>query len=177
MRSKAHAPLREVVKETKAGYMTYMHGYRDTYNHRTANQFIWEQVGQRPGGDNGNDYANMHAFWRGMNRFRLSNYGKVFRQAEAVPQDYFQWLLPEDESKLGYLVDGEVLVLLNAADEPYVFEDIQLPKGRWRQIGTTEAINLDGIEEAINMNVELSKNNVLKVTFDGRGLGIWVNEK
>ncbi|MEM9326075.1 MAG: alpha-amylase family glycosyl hydrolase, partial [Bacteroidota bacterium] len=39
MRSKAAAPLREVVKETRDGYKIYMHGYRDTYNHRTANQF------------------------------------------------------------------------------------------------------------------------------------------
>ena len=47
---------------------------------------LWEQVGQGPQGDNRNDYRNMQAFWRGMNRFRLSDYGAVFRVAEAVPE-------------------------------------------------------------------------------------------
>ena len=45
MRSKGFAPLREEKRVTKAGFSAYMHGKRDTYNHRIANQFVWENVG------------------------------------------------------------------------------------------------------------------------------------
>ena len=134
MRSKAHAPLREVVKTTNAGYNTYMHGYRDTYNHRTANNFVWEQVGQSPAGDNQNDYASMHAFWRGLNAFRLSEVGKVFRVAEPVDEGYYAWILPDDESQLGYIVDESILVLLNPGNSEGMFE-FDLPEGNWQLIG------------------------------------------
>ena len=141
MRSKALAPLREVVKETQAGYMVYMHGYRDTYNHRKANQFIWEQAGQLPQGSNRNNYKNMYEFWRGLNQFRLSEEGRVFRQYEAVPEGYYTWILPDKESQLGYIVDEKVMVLLNAGTEEAEFNDVNLPPGNWRLIGTNEAIN------------------------------------
>ncbi len=141
MRSKAHAPLGEVVKETEAGYKVYLHGYRDTYNMRTANQFVWETVGQTPSRSNRNDYENMLAFWQGMNRFRLSEYGAVFRVAEAVPEGYYQWILPEDESMLGYIVDEQVLVLINADRSANYFENLELPAGDWHLIGTTKEVD------------------------------------
>ncbi|NNF34407.1 MAG: pullulanase, partial [Saprospiraceae bacterium] len=79
MRSKGHAPLQEVVKTLKNGVTMYWHGKRDTYNHRTANQFVWENIGRTRDSANPNDYKGMLEFWKGLNRFRLSEIGEIFR--------------------------------------------------------------------------------------------------
>ena len=173
MRSKASAPLKEVVKETNAGYKVYMHGYRDTYNHRTANLFLWETVGQRPAGDNANDYQNMYAFWRGMNRFRLSETGKVFRVSEAVDDNYYRWILPEEKSLLGYLVDEKVLVLLNAGRESYTFEQVELPEGNWKLIANNEKVDhVRGVKEKGFSKLKGGQSHNL--TIPKEGLRIWV---
>ncbi len=174
MRSKAHAPLREVVKETNAGYKVYMHGYRDTYNHRIANQFIWETVGQTPSSENSNDYKNMLAFWKGMNAFRQSEYGKVFRVSEAVADDYYQWITPEDLSMLGYIVDNRVLVLLNAGNTAATFENISLPDGSWQLIATNKEIDhLNGVKGPKSLN-RLKGRNSYDIDLPAAGLMIWV---
>ncbi len=176
MRSKAHAPLREVVKETRDGYKVYMHGYRDTYNHRTANQFVWETVGQKPTTENGNDYQNMHAFWRGMNAFRLSEYGKIFRVAESVPDGYYQWITPEDESQLGYVVDEKVFVILNAGPNDAEFSDITLPEGNWTLIANTDGVNVDkGVKDTRSL-MKLRGGQSFDVTMEPTSLRIWVRE-
>ena len=173
MRSKASAPLKEVVKETNAGYKVYMHGYRDTYNHRTANLFLWETVGQRPAGDDANDYQNMYAFWRGMNRFRLSETGKVFRVSEAVDDNYYRWILPEEKSLLGYLVDEKVLVLLNAGRESYTFEQVELPEGNWKLIANNEKVDhVKGVRETGFSKLKGGQSHNL--TIPKEGLRIWV---
>ena len=152
-----------------------MHGYRDTYNHRKANQFIWETVGQKPQGDNKNDYQNMHAFWRGMNAFRLSEYGEVFRVAEAVADDYYHWYAPEDKSRLGYMVDQRVLVLLNAGSDPYIFNHIDLPKGKWRLIANTQSIDhINGAKDDIKL--PLYGGQEVDIAVKGTGLLIWVKD-
>ncbi|MEM1323054.1 MAG: alpha-amylase family glycosyl hydrolase [Bacteroidota bacterium] len=177
MRSKASAPLREEVKTMPSGYKVYMHGYRDTYNHRSANQFRWETVGQRPEGINQNDYANMYAFWRGMNAFRLSEYGQVFRQAEAVADDYYAWITPPEESKLGYIVDGQVLVLLNAGAEAFRFEEIELPSGSWKLIANTEAVDhQNGVQDQKAL-ITLQGGQKVAVEMEATSLRIWVKEQ
>ncbi|MEN0004584.1 MAG: alpha-amylase family glycosyl hydrolase [Bacteroidota bacterium] len=170
MRSKAHAPLKEVVKTTKAGYNSYMHGYRDSYNHRIANNFVWAQVGNRPKAGNTNDYANMYAFWKGLIAFRKSEYGKVFRVTEAVEEDYYQFITPAEESQLGYLVDGKVLVLLNPGKATATFSGIDLPAGTWQQIGNTRAVDhLKGVK-----GKALTGGQPLQVQLGAESLGIWV---
>ena len=177
MRSKAFAPLMEVVKETKAGYKTYMHGYRDTYNHRIANQFLWETVGQKPNANNANDYANMYAFWQGMNAFRLSEYGKVFRVAEAVADDYYQWITPPDKSLLGYIVDGKVMVLLNAGEQENTFEQIRVPEGNWHLIANTETVNhLAGVKGKKKLR-EIEGDQVMDVKMEAGSILIWVKKE
>lgn len=176
MRSKAHAPLREVVKTTKAGYKVYMHGYRDTYNHRTANQFIWETVGQKPNKKNTNDYQNMHAFWRGMNAFRSSTFGQVFRVSEAVADSYYQWITPADESMLGYLVDERVLVLLNAGQEKNTFEKVVLPAGNWKLVATTAAVDHEKGVKSKKAWMNIKGGGQMKVEMDATSLLIWVKE-
>jgi pullulanase/glycogen debranching enzyme len=171
MRSKAHAPLREVVKETKAGYKIYMHGYRDTYNHRKANQFLWETVGQTPTGANKNDYANMYAFWKGLNEFRRSEYGSVFRIAEHPDEGYYDWILPSKRSALGYIVDKKVLVLLNAGSEPQEFE-FELPEGEWKIIGNTREVDINGVKDLKSVSALNGGKQTIKM--EPVSLRIWV---
>jgi len=175
MRSKAHAPLREVEKTTKAGYKVYMHGYRDTYNHRTANQFLWETVGQRPTSSNTNDYQNMFSFWKGMNQFRFSEYGKVFRIGQSVPEEYYRWILPTDESLLGYFVDDKVMVLLNAGPNNNKFDKVNIPSGTWKLIATENEVNLkNGIGSSAN--IRITGDNTMDFELEGTSLRIWVKE-
>ncbi|MDW3193243.1 MAG: alpha-amylase family glycosyl hydrolase [Cytophagales bacterium] len=176
MRSKAHAPLREVVKETQAGFKTYMHGYRDTYNHRTANQFVWEQVGQKPTGNNKNDYENMYNFWKGMNQFRFTDYGELFRVADPVEEGYYEWITPEKESMLGYVVDNKVMVLLNADQDAQTFTQVTIPQGNWRLIGTTDQINhLKGVKGPKGLT-RLKGGKTIDVEMDGTSLLIWIKQ-
>jgi pullulanase/glycogen debranching enzyme len=176
MRSKAAAPLKEVVKETRAGYRVYMHGKRDTYNHRAANRFLWENVGRGPEGNNLNDYAGMYKFWQGLNAFRSSPHGEVFRVSEAVPNDYFKWYLPEDESLLGYLVDSKVLVLLNAGQHTYEFRELELPEGSWKLVANNESVNY---KEGVNDHPQytlMNSGDSLSVEMGPESLRIWVKE-
>ncbi len=175
MRSKAHAPLKEVVKETEAGYKIHMHGYRDTYNHRTANQFVWENVGQTPNEENKNDYANMLAFWKGMNEFRMSEYGKVFRVPDAVTDDYYQWITPEDDSMLGYIIDGKVIVLLNAGQQENTFKQVEIPEGDWKLIGTTHSVDISGVKDD-KFGRKLKGGKAMDFTMEGTSILIWVRE-
>ena len=175
MRSKAHAPLREEVRTTKAGYNAYMHGYRDTYNHRIANQFVWDQKGQKPKGKNKNDYANMYAFWKGMNRLRMSEYGKVFRVSEPVADNYYKWITPEDESLLGYIVNEKVFVLINAGEKDYLFKDIALPKGNWKLVGNTNAVNLDGVKDNKKFK-NLLGNTSVEIPMESTSMRIWIKQ-
>ena len=176
MRSKAHAPLREVVKKTNAGFSAYMHGYRDTYNHRIANQFVWSQKGQKPNRKNSNDYKSMYAFWKGMNEFRMSKYGKVFRVSESVPDDYYQWITPKDEGMLGYLVDKKVLVLINATDEAMGFLGPQLPAGDWKLIATKERVDINGLD-GNGKSTSLQEGTPFGLGMEPTSLLIWVRDK
>ncbi len=176
MRSKGGAPLKEVVKETNAGFVTYMHGKRDTYNHRMANRFIWENAGATPTNENSNDYKNMHAFWKGMNAFRSSEYGEVFRVSEAVHEGYYQWILPENESMLGYVVDNKVFVLLNAGNKKAEFIDIDLPEGRWKLIANNQEVNHEeGVHDRKNVH-HLRGGQTCDVLMESESLRIWVKE-
>ncbi|PWJ40787.1 pullulanase/glycogen debranching enzyme [Sediminitomix flava] len=176
MRSKAHAPLMEVEKETKEGYKVYMHGFRDSYNHRIANQFVWSQVGQKPQEGNTNDYANMHAYWKGMNEFRLSEYGEVFRVADAVSDDYYQFFTPESTTMLGYLVDEKVFVLLNAGQEAGTFENITLPEGKWKLIANTKEIDhKKGIRDSKD-KMKLKTGQAINIDVEPTSVYIWVKQ-
>jgi pullulanase/glycogen debranching enzyme len=175
MRSKASAPLMEVIKVTNSGIKNYFHGKRDTYNMRAANQFQWESVGQKPTAENTNDYSNMYAFWQGLNAFRLSEYGEVFRVHEAVSEDYFQWVLPADESTLGYIVDEKVLVLLNAGAAAATFENISLPQGNWELIGTNEEIDFrNGVK--LKQTLRMTEDKEVDFSLEKTSLQIWVKK-
>lgn len=152
-----------------------MHGKRDTYNMRKANHFLWETVGAEPTGMNKNDYKNMYAFWKGMNEFRMSEYGKVFRQSKAVPEGYFQWILPDQESMLGYIVDEKVFVLLNAGDTENEFNDVSLPEGKWKLIATNREVNINGVKSEKKLK-SLTGGKTMSFTMKPESLRIWVKE-
>lgn len=173
MRSKAHCPNEEVVKETKAGYKAYFHGKRDTYNLKTANLFLWETVGQKPTEKNQNDYANMHAFWKGLNQLRLSDYGKVFRISDKTPEDYYKWILPDDQSMLGYIVNDKVMVLINASDEPSHFKNVPIAPEEWKLVGTNEKIDLNGVSVQEHPMV-IRKGKLKSISIGKTALQIWV---
>ena len=176
MRSKGNAPSKEVMKETKGGIKNYFHGKGDTYNLRKANQFIWETVGQQPINGNANDYKNMHAFWKGLNAFRLSEYGKVFRVAETVRDDYYQWILPIDKSMLGYIVDNKVMVLINAGNTTKTFEKVSIPKGNWKLIANNKEINhQDGIKSLDNV-INIKEDKMIDFSMDKTSFQIWVKK-
>ena len=142
MRSKASAPLEEIVKEIPSGTL-YFHGKRDTYNLRKPNQFMWEHVGQpRDNSESFNDYQNMLAYWKGLIALRKSNFGKVFRIGIKPPDGYYQWFLPENAHLLGYLVDERVLVLVNTDERDGTFEDVVLPDGTWRLVADHDRVDV-----------------------------------
>lgn len=175
MRSKAMAPLKEVIKKTKAGYTIRMHGKRDTYNHRKANRFIWENAGRAAEGLNSNDYRNMYDFWKGMNRFRSGEYGKVFRLANRVPEGYYRWFLPEEQSMLGYMVDEKVLVLLNTGSSGRSFKNIHLPAGNWKLVANNLAVDTGGVEDMESVK-HLEGGRDVSLEMDAESLRIWVKE-
>ncbi|HYE95540.1 MAG TPA: alpha-amylase family glycosyl hydrolase [Rubricoccaceae bacterium] len=130
----------EWVRETALGPI-YIKGRGDTYNLRAANRYDWE------GDSLFYDPAvrrRMFAWWRGLIRFRRSEAGEVFRRGEPVPEGYYRFFEPADPRTLGYLVDGRVLVLLNAGTEPVTFEGVDLPAGRWRVVADGEQVDADG---------------------------------
>jgi len=136
MRSKGSSKIEDTVKYSASGEVR-LKGRDDTYNQRAANQFQWETVGVSNGV---NDYANMHAFWKGLIDFRLSERGAVFRSSHHLHGQY-RWLTPDNKALLGYVVGGDVLVLLNVGQEADSFEEVKLPRGEWRLIGDNRSVD------------------------------------
>lgn len=148
MRSKGLAPLEEWHEETPFGDI-YFKGRDDTYNLRTPNQFVWETVGTS-GGD-GLDYAGMEAWWAGLIALRNNDAGKVFRRSEPVPDGYYEWILPENEAVLGYVVDQRVLVLANVGNAQETLTADMLPEGSWVPIAAGDRIDLEGLAAAAEL--------------------------
>ena len=174
MRSKASAPLIEVVKKTKTGPI-YIHGKRDTYNLARANQFEWEKLGNNIG-DNPDikcNYENMNSFWKGLIALRKSQYGQVFRISEKPAKNYFEWLEPENTKQLGYFVNKSILVLINTDEMQQSFKDVPFPPGIWKLIGNNENVNhLKSIKGKKDSILKGNKRHTLHL--DGFNLKIWV---
>jgi pullulanase/glycogen debranching enzyme len=151
IRSKGAAPLHEEVIPTATGGEFHFKGREDTFNVRTPNHFVWEDIG-RTGEDAPSDYAAMHAWWRGLIHFRRSAAGAVFRVAEAAP-DHVAFITPENAALLGYVTGGSVFVAMNVGAEDGVFEDVVLPEGSWRLIASDGVIDhengVDGAQAEI----------------------------
>jgi len=172
MRSKGLAPLKEVVKKTEKSGPLYYHGKRDTYNVRFANQFIWENLGKTKSDKNIYcDYKGMHAFWKGLNAFRNSEYGKLFRKDEKLVKDHFIFLEPTNPALLGYMVGGKVLVLLNVGDKADKFSNLELPSGKWKQIANVNTVDLKGVS-----GIKLKAGSKNEIAMEPKDLKIWIKE-
>jgi pullulanase len=178
LRSKGHAPLKEVVKEFQGGPI-YIHGKRDTYNLATANEFIWENKGKNAGDDNGNckcNYKNMYEYWRGLIGLRTGPYGKVFRIKNKPPNDYYRWIEPENKFLLGYIVDNSVFVLINTGRSEGSFENIAVSDDiTWKLVANNDFVNLsNGISESEYSR--LMGGQSYKITLQPASLRIWIRE-
>jgi pullulanase/glycogen debranching enzyme len=172
MRSKGMAPLEELVKRTASGEIA-IHGKRDSYNLRNANHFVWENVGvnsDSPGVRS--DYASMIDYWRGLIAFRQSDVGKVFRIGERPPPGYYEWILPENDRLLGYVVAGRVLVLVNVDDQRHLVSLPALTEGEWVQIGDGAVVDpVSGIPGAAPIVTDGSG---ISLEIPARAMHIWV---
>jgi pullulanase len=177
MRSKGMAPLEDFVLQGKDWLEVHFKGRDDTYNMRRANSFLWETVGQTArNSGNGNDYREMYRFWQGLNRFRLSEYGEVFRQAEAVPDGYYRWIDTINPYQLGYIVDNRVFVLINTGGEPHDWDHVFLPEGKWKLVGTVKGIDHEkGIKGAKNLRT-LEGGKAHSFRLAGPSFMMWVRE-
>ncbi len=174
MRSKGVAELTETIKYTADGTPLYFHGKRDTYNMRKANQFVWENVGKNIGDEGYHcNYRSMYEFWKGFNKFRLSERGRVFRQSAAVPEDYYQWIEPENRNLLGYIVDNQVMVAMNVYDHELSME-VNVPIGNWMLIGNQSGIDhIQGVKDPNKMQ-NISGGAIHEFRLSGAQFNIWL---
>jgi pullulanase/glycogen debranching enzyme len=181
MRSKAAAPLEEpsVVKRLRSGPI-YIHGMRDSYNLRQANEFDWPKKGEHRGEDNGaikNDYDNVYKYWRGLLALRMSKAGEVCRVAEKPEAGYIQWLEPSHVALLGYMIGEKLLVLVNTDTVAGVFEDVHLPaNSRWKLVGDAERVEP---EKRISGKSDsaLQSGSAVVLHVPRQSLKIWVKEE
>ncbi len=174
MRSKSHAPLQEIVKQTVSGSI-FIHGKRDSYNLPLANAFAWGNLGKNrnPEEQVFCNYQAMNDFWKGLIHFRRSEYGKVFRIAERPAPGYYRWIEPQDTRLLGYLVAEQVLVLINTSDSPGRFDIPVLPGKDWRLIANNDGVDFkNGLQAGAESRLKGGK--PLSLEVPGWGLRIWI---
>jgi pullulanase/glycogen debranching enzyme len=169
MRSKGLAGKESYTKEID-GITLYFHGAGDTYNLRAPNRFQWDNVGKtaRDSGSYAN-YREMLDFWRGMIQLRNSEVGDVFRRPGVPPDGYYDFIIPEDESMLGYMVDDKVLVLVNTSDGGRTFRDVSIPDGRWRMVSNGQRVSFDGMRGDL-------RGGSVTVTVPAQTAMVWVRE-
>jgi pullulanase/glycogen debranching enzyme len=174
MRSKGLAKLEEVTKVMENGQALAFHGKGDTYNMRIPNNFVWENVGKTlDDEDSYCDYSGMHAYWRGLIKYRLSEAGQIFRLATHPHYSYFKWIAPEDEKALGYIMNEELMVILNSAEYDFTFHVNGLPKGKWKLIGNNDSF--DHINGVKGPYANLSGGNH-SFNLPSEGIRVWIKE-
>ncbi|WNJ21228.1 alpha-amylase family glycosyl hydrolase [Pontibacter sp. G13] len=177
MRSKGAAALKETIKETQSGIKVYLHGKRDTYNMRKANQFIWEQAGRTTDEQDIHcDYAGMYAFWQGLNKFRLSEVGQIFRRSEPVDTSYYRWIDTVNPYQLGYLVDGQVLVLINTGGEDHDWDDVYLPEGTWKLVGDLSGFDHEAGVSPKDPDAKMQGGQMRDFRLAGPSFKVWIKE-
>jgi pullulanase/glycogen debranching enzyme len=179
MRSKGLAALQENIKEMVDGTKVYLHGKRDTYNMRAANRFVWDHVGLTKADGSACDYAAMQAFWRGLNRFRLSEtYGSAFRISATSHHGYYIWLDTVNPYQLGYIVDNRIMVLINTGGEEHGWEGISVPEGNWKLVGSNLGFDhLNGVKSPDNPDHErMAGGQTYAINLPGKHFRVWVRE-
>ena len=111
------------------------------------------------------------AFWQGLNQLRMSKWGEVFRQSKKLSPHHYLFFEPANEALLGYLIDNKVLVLLNVGEKADVFSAVDVPTGKWKLVGTSQSVNLQGVR---GQGLTGGKAQDLKV--GAKEIMIWVKE-
>jgi pullulanase len=173
MRSKGLMGTQEVIRRTATGPI-YFKGRQDTYNVRTPNEYVWSDLGKTIRGGAANDYSAMNAWWRGLITFRNSELGKLFRIATPPRADYFNWITPANQSLLGYVVDGKVLVLTNVGTTASQFEGVNLPSGKWRKIA--DGTRVDHVRGVRGPDALLTGGVATQIAAPATSLQIWVKD-
>lgn len=165
MRSKGLAPLREIEKEIPSGKL-YFHGKRDTYNVRNANQFIWENIGKSTTVKNKNrlvpytnsDFNGMLNYWKGLMDLRKQILFEIpcYKfDSKIIPKDNIEFILPIKQSLLAYVINNQILVMINSGDKSAKIDSKLLPKGKWGLLGDINEINLKGINKKIDFKLAI----------------------
>ena len=115
----------------------------------------------------------MHAFWKGLNKFRLSKYGEVFRLEGKTPKNHYNFFLTEDKSLLGYVIANKIMVLINVGIDSKTIKDINVPEGRWKMIGNNEKVDHKNFKKG---RQELIKGGIQNFVLEGKSLMIYVNQ-
>ena len=124
------------------------------------------------------DYKGMYAFWRGLNRFRLSQAGKVFRVADSIADNYYTWIETVNPYQLGYIVDNQVLILINTGSEAHEFPEVSFPSGTWKLIG-----NNDGFDHKAGVKDQAKSLHIIKgsksytIELKGVTFKVWIKDK
>ncbi len=110
----------------------------------------------------------------GLNQVRLSEVGSVFRQADPIGEGYYTWVDTVNPYQLGYIVDGQVFVLMNVGSEAHEWENVVLPAGNWKLVGNNEAFDyIEGVEGKYKT---LSGSTPHRLELPGKGVRVWVRE-
>lgn len=126
-------------------FLRSKYGIQNTYDKGDAvNAVRWTDREQPLAKDNMN-------YYRSLISLRRSEEGRAFRVREKAPEGYYQWIMPENNRAIGYVVNAPrihqgngFVVLLNASDSAVEFP-FHLPAGRWKVIGDHNAVNLAGL--------------------------------
>ena len=173
LRSKGMVGTEEIIRQTATGPI-YFKGRQDTYNVRTPNEFVWSDLDRSKKNGAPNDFVAMNQWWRGLIAFRNSDVGRVFRTAKAPAPDYIEWITPDDQNLLGYVVDQKVLVLTNVGPKAATFSSVQLPAGRWQKIADGQKI--DHIKGVRGKDAKLVGGQSLTLESPAQTLQIWVRQ-
>ncbi|TNE69707.1 pullulanase [bacterium] len=177
MRSKGSAELKETVKEMTNGTKVYLHGKRDTYNMRKANQFVWETVGLKKGQKGATaNYKEMFDFWKGMIAFRNSYLGDVFKSETTVPEGYYQFTEPDNQGLLAYIIDEKVLVVMNVNDAKSRIKVENIPSGKWKLIGHNAKVNHEKGIIVVGQKASFKGGQSMSFDLGGTELLIYVKE-
>jgi pullulanase/glycogen debranching enzyme len=172
LRSKGSAGSEERTMHTASGPLAF-HGKRDTYNVKTPNLFVWDNVGRPLAPETGEcDYRKMQAYWAGLIAMRLSRDGEVFRIANRPPEGYYRWLLPENTHLLGYVVANQFLVLVNASEQPATFHSVTLESGVWKMVSDGETV--DHVHGVIGSDAILPGGQRMDLTVPAQCMKIWL---
>lgn len=120
MRSKGLAGKESYTKELD-GITLYFHGAGDTYNLRTPNHFVWENIGKPNRADSSSSYAEMLAYWKGLIALRKSSVGEIFK-TDDPGKDHYRFYLPEEKGVLGYRILDQLQVFVNTTDKPHLID-------------------------------------------------------